>query len=523
MSRFPQALSQGHQRIREVLKQQRETVRDWIEGIFRRIPDDFVARPPVKLLPIDVTHVLPFPRIFGASVHLLNHLLGQIRPLAVGQPLPSELTRDCAAFLAHEIGYEFSDLALLRSALTDPSYPFKEMHCIPVDERLAFLGDAVLDVCTLFPLFNANCSALEEEMTMVKQILVSNDLFASLCVAIGLNKYVIARSLAAYTTRGKPLADVMEALFGAIFLDSSLTSCCRVHQFLVRRHRQLFYQAVARFPPGRAVIDHIIGAPPEEFGRLTRWLLPRFGHPATVESVQEMLGFPIALNDLQWFQLALTHPGAGAGVNYQRLEFIGDAIVKLTITLSLFCAFPGAESGMSIVAADYRSNARLGAAAIRLGLGAAAIPPPDRPEMIAKYQGDLFEAVVAAIAMTKGLHRAVEFIQKHVIGDTFDNRADDPRSDSKSALLTKCAQLFKGYVVSFQTWLDGPEVLSSVVIGKVQLPFLGRGERRSDAEKAVARVLLAEFEKPEFVADLIQKVGDGVSPEGTASSIHDAM
>jgi dsRNA-specific ribonuclease len=518
LSRFPQALSQGHQRIHEILKQSKDVMRDWIEGIFRRIPDDFETTKDVKLVPLEIPHLIPFPRIFGATLHLLNHLVSQVRPITAGQSLPWQLTRDCAAMLAREIGYEFTDTQLLRSALMDATYQFKQTQCLPGYERYEFLGDAVLDVCTIFPLFNADNTVSEEEMTLLKHALVSNDLWASLAQVLGLNKFVITASPSSYAPLAKPLADLVEALFGAIFLDSSLITCCRIHQLLVRRHRKLFYESVARWPRGRSVVDYMIAVPPDEFGCITRWDLQLFDHPATTESIRALLGFPIARDDLRWFQLALTHRAAGLGFSYERLEFIGDIVVKLGVTMALFCAFPAAsEGGMSIVASDYKSNMRLGAAAIQLGLGAATLHPatisdqvvmrmPERLETIPKCQGDIFEAVSAAVAMTKGLHTAVNFVGRYVIGETFEHRADEPQLDPKSAALNRFSVVLKGSLLTFELWMHDSEVFAYASVGDVQLPYVARGGHRVDAERALARILLVEIEKREFVDDLLQKI-----------------
>jgi ribonuclease-3 len=157
-----------------------------------------------------------------------------------------------------------------------------------------------------------------------------------------------------------------------------------------------------------------------------------------------MFGFVVNAEQLPWFQIALTNSSAHLPINYERLEFIGDIVVKLAVSVALFFAFPDAtEGGLSVCASDYKSNMRLGAAAVRMGFGNGAAHSVDlndqfeidlqtRQEAIPKCHGDIFEAVTASVTMIHGIVPAIRFVQENLLGPRFDNRANEAQLDPKS-------------------------------------------------------------------------------------------
>jgi ribonuclease-3 len=149
-------------------------------------------------------------------------------------------------------------------------------------ERTEFLGDAVLDVCPVFPLFNSNPDASEEEMTLLKHALVSNGTWAALAQKLELDEFVLTGSKVNFKPESKAMADLTEAFFGALFLDSSLMNCCTIYQKLVIKYSQLFYHAVGRIHRGKEIVDYIISSPAEEFCKMKPWTLPKFFHPITI-------------------------------------------------------------------------------------------------------------------------------------------------------------------------------------------------------------------------------------------------
>src|SRR5581483_11497196 len=121
------------------------------------------------------------------------------------------------------IGVEFNDLALLRQAFTHRSYLNEHRgeqggH----NERLEFLGDAVLELIATHYLFEAYPDKSEGELTAYRAALVNANTCALIAAEIGMNDFLLlSRGEAKDTGRARSilLANAFEALVGAIYLD----------------------------------------------------------------------------------------------------------------------------------------------------------------------------------------------------------------------------------------------------------------------------------------------------------------
>ena len=125
------------------------------------------------------------------------------------------------------IEYEFSDLSLLERAVTHSSFAFemrsKGMN-IPSNERLEFFGDAVLEIVISEHLFTAFPTLDEGLLTKMRQYLVCEKTLAKIAEKIKLGDYLnLGRGEegAGLRQRPKVLADAMEALIAAVYLDSA--------------------------------------------------------------------------------------------------------------------------------------------------------------------------------------------------------------------------------------------------------------------------------------------------------------
>ncbi len=139
--------------------------------------------------------------------------------------------------LEARIGYTFKDKALLVTALTHSS--FKNENPTEADqdnERLEFLGDSVLGLAVAEALYRARPELDEAQMARYKAYLVSKMTLADLARDIGLGGY-LRLGRGEQKTGGAEkegiLADAMEALIGAVFLDSSYDTAKAVVQGLM--------------------------------------------------------------------------------------------------------------------------------------------------------------------------------------------------------------------------------------------------------------------------------------------------
>ncbi len=128
-------------------------------------------------------------------------------------------------WLRERLGYEVRDVALFSAALTHRSAA--RAH----NERLEFLGDAVLNLSMAEHLFRANPEANEGDLSRLRSWLVSSPPLAEAAAQIGLGEVLRLGSGELKTggfRRESILADALEALFGAIYLDAGLAEAQRV-------------------------------------------------------------------------------------------------------------------------------------------------------------------------------------------------------------------------------------------------------------------------------------------------------
>jgi ribonuclease III len=123
--------------------------------------------------------------------------------------------------LSARLGYQFRNRTLLRQALTHRS------HSSPHNERLEFLGDSVLNCVVARHLFDAFPDAPEGELSRVRAHLVNQQTLAQLARDLGLGGAVLlgeGEVRSAGRMRPSILANALEALFGAIFLDGGFAA-----------------------------------------------------------------------------------------------------------------------------------------------------------------------------------------------------------------------------------------------------------------------------------------------------------
>lgn len=123
--------------------------------------------------------------------------------------------------LAKNLGYEFSDLTLLKTALTHRSAAAKN------NERLEFLGDAVLGVVIAEALFTKLTKASEGELTRLRASLVKKDTLALIADEIQLEQFLIVGSgelKSGGLRRASTQADALEAIFGAVAQDGGFAA-----------------------------------------------------------------------------------------------------------------------------------------------------------------------------------------------------------------------------------------------------------------------------------------------------------
>ena len=161
------------------------------------------------------------------------------------------------SWLEKTLHYRFHDAGLFVQALTHRSATGNN------NERLEFLGDAVLDFVISDALFNLRPEADEGELSKLRASLVKDTTLAELAVDLGLGDHLILGSGERKTgghRRESILADALEAIFGAVYLDSGFDAA----KDLIDR---VFEQRLTVLPDGEDLRD------PKT--RLQEWLQAR--------------------------------------------------------------------------------------------------------------------------------------------------------------------------------------------------------------------------------------------------------
>ena len=138
------------------------------------------------------------------------------------------INRDIIKEFEKNIGYCFKNKNYLCQALTHSSYANEmRMSKLANNERLEFLGDAVLELMSSENIYENNPNMYEGEMTKLRASLVCEPTLAICARDIQLGKYILLGKGEIATggaKRDSILSDAFEAVIGAIYLDGGFTS-----------------------------------------------------------------------------------------------------------------------------------------------------------------------------------------------------------------------------------------------------------------------------------------------------------
>jgi len=216
--------------------------------------------------------------------------------------------------------------------------------------------------------------------------------------------------------------------------------------------------------------------------------------------LERVLGYSFARADL--LETALTHPSAAVGsdVHYERLEFLGDAVLDLAIADLLMRKFPTAKEGPLSKQRASIVNARtlaLKAQAIelnemmRLGKGEEKSGGREKTSILAA----VFEAVVGAIYTDGGLVPAQQVVERLFDGDIGGPAAE---RDYKTELQEIAHRNFRTQPVYELIATEGPDHAKRFT---TRIRIAGRdlgvaeGASKKQSEQAAARLALDRIEK----------------------------
>jgi ribonuclease III len=174
-----------------------------------------------------------------------------------------------AAELARLLVVDLDDLELLDRALTHRSWAFENGGVEP-NERLEFLGDAVLALVVTDELFHANPDATEGRLAKVRSAAVKTGSLAAIARELGLGGFVKlgrGEAISGGADKDSILADTLEAVIGAVYLELGFGGAYD----LVAR---LFAQQLVGLAEGDASLDFKTGL--QELTAARFEVLPRY-------------------------------------------------------------------------------------------------------------------------------------------------------------------------------------------------------------------------------------------------------
>jgi ribonuclease III len=142
--------------------------------------------------------------------------------------------------LQARLGHSFHDAKLLELALTHPSIAHEQGAPVQHNQRLEFLGDAVLQLVLTDDLYERFPAFGEGPLTKARAKLVNRRALAEKAKALRLGEHlIVSRGEESHGGRERPsaLADAYEAVLGAIYLDGGFTAA---RQFVARQFRDAF-------------------------------------------------------------------------------------------------------------------------------------------------------------------------------------------------------------------------------------------------------------------------------------------
>ena len=152
--------------------------------------------------------------------------------------------------LERTICYQFKEHGLFVQGLTHSSYAnehrWNHSRC---NERLEFLGDAVLEIVTSDFLYHKYEDLPEGDLTKIRASIVCEPTLAYCAGDISLGEYLLlgkGEEATGGRSRNSVVSDAMEALIGAIYLDGGFANAKEfIHRFILNdiEHKQLFYDS----------------------------------------------------------------------------------------------------------------------------------------------------------------------------------------------------------------------------------------------------------------------------------------
>ncbi len=212
-------------------------------------------------------------------------------------------------------------------------------------------------------------------------------------------------------------------------------------------------------------------------------------------------------NNKGLYRLALLHKSAskvtaGGGVlNYERLEFLGDAVLGAIVAELLYKFFPNQDEGfLTRVRSKVVSRESLNELAINIGLDKEVVAKSDISHNKHIY-GDVFEAFVGAIFLDQGFAKTKRFIEKFIFPNFFDIKNLVAVDTNYKSRLIEWGQKNKAEVLFLteEVYRRRQNRFSCIVTVAGEEKGRGDGSSKKEAEQHAAKVVVDALQKSSVV------------------------
>ncbi|XP_012538290.2 ribonuclease 3 isoform X2 [Monomorium pharaonis] len=306
------------------------------------------------------------------------------------------------------------------------------------NERLEFLGDAVVEFLTSIHLFHMFPELEEGGLATYRAAIVQNQHLAVLAKKLNLEEYMLyahGSDLCHDLELRHAMANCFEALMGSLFLDGGIEVADRVFGETLFKGEEDLAKVWVNYPRHPLQEQEPTG---------DRQWIPSFELLQKLTKFEESIG--IEFTHIRLLARAFTDRSIGytnltLGSN-QRLEFLGDTVLQLIVSEYLYKFFPEHHEGhLSLLRSSLVNNKTQAVVCDDLGMTQYALYGNPKAELKTKDRADLLEAFLGALYVDKGLKYCHVFCDVCFFPRLQDFIMNQDWNDPKSKLQQCCLTL----------------------------------------------------------------------------------
>ena len=210
--------------------------------------------------------------------------------------------------------------------------------------------------------------------------------------------------------------------------------------------------------------------------------------------IEHIIGYEF--KDQKWLREALTHRSHASGCSYEKLEFLGDAVIQMIVSEYLVKQQPSWDEGqLTRSRAAMVSEAALSCRARSISLGEFLILGKCEEQTDGRNKDrilcDAIEALTGAICQDSGIDAAAKFVQEFVISAE-PSCACDPKTELQKILGSRCYDL--KYEILDAVGKDHERIYTAAAVLDGEIVGTGSARTKKNAERIAAAEVLKKME-----------------------------